>query len=161
MRDMQTSTARIMSNEGFVWPIRIYYEDTDAAGIVFYANYLKFFERARTEWLCHAGIDQRRLTAATGTVFVVRTTSVDYLAPARLGDELKIFSRIERFGRASVDFEQRAFREETVIATGTIRVVCVTLADMRPAPVSPEVLTALGANPVSTPDPYASLRASV
>src|SRR5260370_22713394 len=110
---------------GFVGSIRIYYEDTDAAGTVFYANYLKFFERARTEWLRARGIDQPRLTVETGTIFVVRKTTVDYLAPARLGEELRIDSRIERMGRASVDFRQQAWRGETLVATRTICVACL------------------------------------
>ena len=69
---------------GFVWPIRVYYEDTDAGGIVFYANYLKFFERARTEWLRACGVDQRKLAEESGALFVVRSTALDYRAPARL-----------------------------------------------------------------------------
>ena len=71
---------------GFTWPIRVYYEDTDAGGIVFYANYLKFFERARTEWLRACGVDQNRLVDEAGAIFVVRSTAVDYRAPARLDD---------------------------------------------------------------------------
>ena len=78
---------------GFIWPVRVYYEDTDAGGIVFYANYLKFFERARTEWLRACGIDQRQLADDTDAIFVVRSTSLDYRAPARLDDTLAITSR--------------------------------------------------------------------
>ncbi|MDC6130864.1 tol-pal system-associated acyl-CoA thioesterase, partial [Burkholderia gladioli] len=93
----------------FRWPVRVYYEDTDAGGIVYYANYLRFFERARTEWLRACGLDQRRLAAETGAMFVVRDTAVDYRAPARLDDPLTIVSRIERFGRASMIFVQEAW----------------------------------------------------
>src|SRR5882757_6557251 len=95
----------------FDWPLRVYYEDTDAGGIVFYANYLKFFERARTEWLRACGVDQNRLAAETGALFIVRSTSVDYRAPARLDDLVTVVSRIERIGRASVDFVQEAQRD--------------------------------------------------
>src|SRR5690349_5802137 len=74
----------------FTWPVRVYWEDTDAGGIVFYANYLKFFERARTEWLRSLGIEQRELRASTGGIFVVGETSVRYHRPARLDDELLV-----------------------------------------------------------------------
>jgi len=128
---------------GFVWPIRVYYEDTDAGGIVFYANYLKFFERARTEWLRACGVDQRKLADETGALFVVRSTALDYRAPARLDDVLRIVSRIERIGRASVDFAQEAWRDDTLLATGTIRVGCVDATEMKPAAIPPPVLAAL------------------
>ena len=90
--------------------MRVYYEDTDAGGIVFYANYLKFFERARTEWLRACGIDQRQLADDTDAIFVVRSTSLDYRAPARLDDTLAITSRPGRIGRASVEFAQEVVR---------------------------------------------------
>jgi acyl-CoA thioester hydrolase len=73
----------------FTWTVRVYYEDTDAGGIVFYANYLKFFERARTEWLRALGVGQQLMAEEHGALFVVKNTSVDYHAPARLDDELK------------------------------------------------------------------------
>jgi len=134
---------------GFVWPIRVYYEDTDAGGIVFYANYLKFFERARTEWLRACGIDQSRLAEETGALFIVRSTALDYRAPARLDDMLKIVSRVERLGRASVEFAQEAWRGDTLLATGSIRVGCVDSAALRPAAIPPPVLAALRRGPES------------
>ena len=79
-----TAPARPEAAEGFAWPLRVYWEDTDAGGIVFYANYLKFFERARTEWLRSLGIEQRRLREASGGMFIVSETSVRYREPARL-----------------------------------------------------------------------------
>ncbi|MEX3931354.1 tol-pal system-associated acyl-CoA thioesterase [Paraburkholderia phymatum] len=140
---MNMSDSQSDAETGFIWPIRVYYEDTDAGGIVFYANYLKFFERARTEWLRACGVDQRKLTEETGALFVVRSTALDYRAPARLDDVLRIVSRIERIGRASVDFAQEAWRDETLLATGTIRVGCVDSTAMKPAAIPPPVLTAL------------------
>jgi acyl-CoA thioester hydrolase len=125
----------------------VYYEDTDAGGIVFYANYLKFFERARTEWLRACGIDQNRLADETGAIFIVRSTAVDYRAPARLDDVVKVVSRIERLGRASVDFAQEAWREGTLLATGSIRVGCVERTALRPAAIPPQVLAALRRGP--------------
>ncbi|WP_020957394.1 YbgC/FadM family acyl-CoA thioesterase, partial [Ralstonia solanacearum] len=94
----------------FDWNLRVYWEDTDAGGVVFYANYLKFFERARTEWLRALGVDQQALADTTGAMFVVRSTAVDYRAPARLDDLLQIRSRMERVGPASVQFAQESWR---------------------------------------------------
>lgn len=100
MRAMTQPTRSPEAPSGFTWPVRVYYEDTDAGGIVFYANYLKFFERARTEWLRACGIDQQRVADETGAIFIVRSTALDYRAPARLDDMLTITSRIGRIGRA-------------------------------------------------------------
>jgi acyl-CoA thioester hydrolase len=143
MRRMNMSPSAPGSGIGFTWPIRVYYEDTDAGGIVFYANYLKFFERARTEWLRSCGIEQERLANEMGAVFIVRSTAVDYRAPARLDDVIQVTSRTERIGRASVDFSQEAWRDGTLLATGTIRVGCVDRAALRPAAIPAPVLAAL------------------
>ncbi|TAM04245.1 MAG: tol-pal system-associated acyl-CoA thioesterase [Paraburkholderia sp.] len=148
MRGMERSTSQADAvppgfRQGFTWPVRVYYEDTDAGGIVFYANYLKFFERARTEWLRACGVDQRRLADETGVLFVVRRTALDYRAPARLDDIVTIVSRIEKLGRASVDFMQEAWRGETLLVTGSIRVACVDGATMRPAAMPDHVYDAL------------------
>jgi acyl-CoA thioester hydrolase len=131
----------------FLWPIRVYFEDTDTGGIVFYANYLKYFERARTEWLRACGVSQRVLGESSGTMFVVRSTAVDYRAPARLDDEIEIRSVASRIGRASVDFDQQAWCEGTLLASGTIRVGCVDRATMKPAPIPAIALEALQTGP--------------
>ncbi len=94
--------------ETFIWNARIYYEDTDAGGIVFYANYLKFFERARTEWLRASGVSQQQLAQEFEVMFVVKATALDYHAPARLDDELRLTVVVEKLGRASVQFVQEA-----------------------------------------------------
>ncbi|RKP50942.1 tol-pal system-associated acyl-CoA thioesterase [Trinickia fusca] len=148
MRGMDMTTSRPEAESGFTWPIRVYYEDTDAGGIVFYANYLKYFERARTEWLRACGIDQCRLADETGIMFVVRHTAVDYRAPARLDDQLTIVSRIEKLGRASVDFAQQAWRGDVLLATGDIRVACVERTALKPAALPATVATALERGPV-------------
>lgn len=128
----------------FAWKVRVYYEDTDAGGVVFYANYLKFFERARTEWLRKTGIQQRALSESKQTMFVVKSTSVDYHAPAKLDDELKLTVVVERLGRASVEFMQEAWHindtEERLLATGRIKVACVHTMTFRPSPIPEEVL---------------------
>jgi acyl-CoA thioester hydrolase len=147
MRRMNMSTSQPGAEIGFTWPIRVYYEDTDAGGIVFYANYLKFFERARTEWLRACGVDQNRLANETGAIFIVRSTAVDYRAPARLDDVVNVVSRIERLGRASVDFAQEAWRDGTLLAVGSIRVGCVERTALRPAAIPPPVLAALRRGP--------------
>src|ERR1700742_1955559 len=147
MRRMNMSPSEPDAGIGFIWPIRVYYEDTDAGGIVFYANYLKFFERARTEWLRACGVDQNRLAEETGAIFIVRSTAVDYRAPARLDDIVKIVSRIERLGRASVDFVQEAWREGTLLAVGSVRVGCVDRVTLRPAAIPASVLVALRGGP--------------
>lgn len=131
----------------YEWRIRVYYEDTDAGGVVFYANYLKFFERARTEWLRAAGVGQQTLLEKDRAMFVVKSTAVDYHAPARLDDELILTVEIERLGRASVHFVQHAWRNDgdaaQLIATGKIRVACVDADSFRPAGIPDRVLTAI------------------
>ncbi|WP_133650348.1 tol-pal system-associated acyl-CoA thioesterase [Paraburkholderia flava] len=150
MRGMNMSSSQPGTEIGFTWPIRVYYEDTDTGGIVFYANYLKFFERARTEWLRACGVDQQRLADETGTMFIVRSTALDYRAPARLDDLIMVISRIERLGRASVDFIQEAWRDGTLLATGSIKVGCVERSAFKATAIPPPVLAALRRGPVTT-----------
>jgi acyl-CoA thioester hydrolase len=116
----------------FDWTVRVYYEDTDAGGIVFYANYLKFFERARTEWLRAAGIGQQDLLDTEGAAFVVRNASIDYVAPARLDDEIRLTTTIQKLGRASVHFFQQAWRGEQLLTSANVKVGCVDAKTMRP-----------------------------
>ena len=123
----------------FDWPVRVYYEDTDAGGIVFYANYLKFFERARTEWLRATGVQQQALLDADGTAFVVKSASLDYHAPARLDDELTIRTTVDKLGRASVLFLQQAWRGETLLTSASVKVGCVDLTTMRPRSLPEDV----------------------
>ena len=127
----------------FVFDIRVYYEDTDAGGVVFYANYLKFFERARTEWLRALGFDQSDMAERLQRVFVVASLDMDYRKPARLDDLLTIRSRVTRLGRASVHFAQRAERRGELIAEGNIQVCCVDTTHMRPAELPPGVRDSL------------------
>jgi len=119
----------------FILPARVYYEDTDAAGVVYYASYLKFFERCRTEWMRNIGQGQQALFDAHGLAFVVRNVNLDYLAPARLDDLLAIELSVEKLGRAQVIFRQRARREDKILVDGTVQVACVDLAKMKSAPI--------------------------
>lgn len=121
----------------FTWPVRIYYEDTDAGGIVFYANYLKFFERARTEWLRASGVNQQNLAETDGAIFVVKNANIDYHAPAKLDDELELTLNIEKLGRASVQFLQQAWRGDVLLASASVKVGCVDAATLRPRPLPP------------------------
>jgi len=123
----------------FLLDVRVYYEDTDAAGVVFYANYLKFFERARTEWLRALGFDQSVLVAEAGRLFVVHSLDMAYRRPARLDDVLAIRSRVTRVGRASIHFAQRAERRGELLAEGSIQVCCVDATHMRPAELPPGI----------------------
>ncbi|MDN4060426.1 tol-pal system-associated acyl-CoA thioesterase [Massilia sp. YIM B02769] len=116
----------------FTWPVRVYYEDTDAGGIVFYANYLKFFERARTEWLRAAGIGQQDLIESDNAGFVVKSATIDYHAPARLDDEITLTLAIEKLGRASVQFAQKAYKGDQLLVEASVKVGCVDLASVRP-----------------------------
>jgi acyl-CoA thioester hydrolase len=121
----------------FTWQVRIYYEDTDAGGIVFYANYLKFFERARTEWLRATGVNQQALAEADGAIFVVKHASIDYNAPAKLDDVLDLTLTIAKLGRASIEFDQQAWRGQTLLASARVKVGCVDAATLRPRALPP------------------------
>ena len=129
----------------FEFPIRVYWEDTDAGGIVFYANYLKFFERARTEWLRSLGVEQSKLRETTGGIFVVGETSVRYHRPARLDDELLVTANVQETGRASLIIVQQAFlqRGKALLCDGTIRIGWVEAESLKPARIPPTILEAL------------------
>ena len=129
----------------FQFPVRVYWEDTDAGGIVFYANYLKFFERARTEWLRALGISQSRLRETTGGMFVVSETSVRYLRPARLDDELLVTARLQEAGRASLIIAQQALQKNggALLCEGTIRIGWVDAASLQPARIPSVILESL------------------
>ncbi|MGC1172903.1 tol-pal system-associated acyl-CoA thioesterase [Polaromonas sp.] len=135
------------TGQAFQWPMRVYWEDTDAGGIVFYANYLKFFERSRTEWLRSLGIEQQRLRERTGGIFVVTKTTVRYHRPARLDDELIVTARLIEKGRASLIIAQSALlkseREQVLLSEGTIRIGWVEAASLKPARIPAHLLDRL------------------
>ena len=123
--------------------VRVYWEDTDAGGIVFYANYLKFFERARTEWLRALGHGQHDLLAATGCMFVVQDTRVRFLKPARLDDLLVVTVDVRERGRASLRIAQQAWRGTDLLTEGEIRIGCVERATMKPHRIPGPLLEAI------------------
>jgi acyl-CoA thioester hydrolase len=119
--------------------MRIYWEDTDAAGIVFYANYLKFFERARTEWLRSLGFGQEQLRTGAGIAFVVSETRLRYRRPARLDDVIDVSVAVVHLGQASLEIAQEARRAGDLLADGTIRIGCVELGTFRPCRIPNEI----------------------
>ena len=123
-------------------PVRVYYEDTDAAGIVYHATYLAFAERARTEMLRCLGLDHRTLRESLGLVFTVRRLTIDYLAPARLDDLLEVETRIVRMGGASLDLEQRVLRAPQLLARLDLRLALLG-TDLRVARLPRALLAAL------------------
>lgn len=125
--------------------LRVYWEDTDAGGVVFYANYLKFFERARTEWLRAAGFEQQALRESTGAIFVVSQTTVRYLRPARLDDWLSVGVQPREVGGASMTLFQQAWRAQELLAEGEIRVGCVDAGSLRPRRIPAALLERLRA----------------
>ena len=125
------------------FPIRVYYEDTDLAGIVYYANYLKFIERARTEWVRGLGIDQGRLKAEEGIVFAVRRVEADYLRPAKFDDELTVVTRPEAVTGARIVLEQSVLRGGEILFQAHVTLVCLTDTG-HAARVPPELRLKLG-----------------
>ena len=117
---------------GFAWRTRVYWEDTDGGGVVYYANYLKFMERARTEWLRALGHSQAELVERHGFVFAVVEVKVNYRRPARLDDELLVSCDPKPEGRASIRFGQTIRRAGVVLAEGEVRVACVDAKTFRP-----------------------------
>ncbi len=129
--------------EVFRHPVRVYWEDTDAGGVVFYANYLKFFERARTEWLRSLGFEQEALRAQTGAIFVVADTRVRYQRPARLDDLLAVTVVLRLAGKASLHISQQAWRGTQLLAEGEIRIGCVDQGTLRPTRIPTAILDRL------------------
>lgn len=121
----------------FVWPVRVYYEDTDCGGVVYYANYLKFMERARTERLRAMGFEQDRLREQENVLFTVHSAQVDFRRPARFNDELEVTAEIFRQRRASIIFAQEIRRagESDVLCSGHVNIACVDARSFKPAPI--------------------------
>jgi acyl-CoA thioester hydrolase len=138
-KDMPANTAGRVSS----LDIRVYYEDTDAGGVMYYANYLKFFERGRTEWLRRLGVDHSGVAAKDHRLFVVKQVEIQYRKPAKLDDLLDIRSTIVRLGRASILFAQKAFRGSELLCESDIQVCCVDATTFRPIELTPELRTLL------------------
>jgi acyl-CoA thioester hydrolase len=127
----------------FIWQVRVYYEDTDSGGVVYYANYLRFLERARTEWLRSFGIEQDQLAQQDGIIFAVRSVQLEYVKPAKFNDLLDVSVAISKQGKASLTFEQavrRADGERRLLCLGQVKVACLTADTLRPT-VIPEKIS--------------------
>ncbi|MGL4767047.1 MAG: tol-pal system-associated acyl-CoA thioesterase [Formosimonas sp.] len=127
-----------MANPIFELPMKLYFEDTDAMGIVYHANYLKFFERARTEWFRVAGLHHMEL-AKLGVGFVIRKTEMEWLAPLTLDDEIVATAQVSKMGNASVDLEQTVVRNGQVVCRAQILMVCVDFKSKKPQAVPADI----------------------
>lgn len=123
----------------FDWPVRVYYEDTDGGGVVYHANYLKYMERARTEWLRSLGFDQGVLRNEAGVIFVVRNIALQYRRSACFDDALTVTTGLSRTGRSLLVFEQTIYRNHTVLTEATVEVVCVSAAGFKPVSIPPAI----------------------
>jgi acyl-CoA thioester hydrolase len=131
---------------GFQWQVRVYYEDTDSGGVVYYANYLRFMERARTEWMRELGFEQDRLLQDTGLLFAVRSASLEFIAPARFNDLLDVTAEVVQRGRASLGFRQEIARHDTphdVLCSGQVKIACLDAASFKPQPIPDVILKEL------------------
>ena len=131
-----------MKIKKFIWPVRVYYEDTDAGGVVFYAHYLKFFERTRTEMLRAMGYEQDVLMINPGIVFAVRSVQIEYLKSARFNELIEVSAEIIDAKRASLTFEQLITRGDDVLCTSITRIACLDANTMRPKEI-PKILQEL------------------
>ena len=132
------------SPDSFRWPVRVYWEDTDAGGVVYHASYLRFMERARTEWLRVRGIDQSAVKTATGLAFLVRDMHIDFLRAAVLDDELSVTVEVKERRAASILFGQTISRADGIaLIQAQVRVACVDLQQMRPAKIPADLIPGL------------------
>lgn len=129
--------------KNFSWPVRVYYEDTDAGGVVFYANYLKFYERARTEMLRAMGFEQDNLITNDAIIFVVRSVQVDYLRPAKFNDLIDVSAELSLVKSASLSFKQNITRQNEVLSSAIIRIACLDADTMRPKLIPEKLKLAL------------------
>ena len=134
-RDDARASDTQASSQPFTLPVRVYYEDTDAGGVVYYANYLKFCERARTEWLRTIGVSQQALIDEQGLAFVVRSVQADYLASARLDDALEVVTRVAMLRRASILFEQQVMRGQELLFTTRVLLASIDLHRQKPVAI--------------------------
>lgn len=125
----------------FTWPVRVYYEDTDFGGVVYYANYLKFMERARTEYLRHLGYEQDTLIENENIIFAVRSVSVDYHSPAHFNEQLEVSAKVIECKKASMLFEQTIYRQQDskLLCSGTVRIASLKADTFKPCPVPAKI----------------------
>ncbi len=134
----------------FRWPVRVYYEDTDTTGVVYYANYLRYLERARTEWLAALGFAVTGLENEHGVVFVVHRLQIEYRRPARLGDALDVTVTIIDLGRTRLGVRQDTMRDGDVLTSANVALACVNSVDLRPARIPAVLATRLRGEPIES-----------
>ena len=135
----------VVSAPAFAWPLRVYFEDTDAGGVVYHAAYLCFLERARTEWLRTRGIEQSQLAARHDTLFAISKIEIAFLFPARLDDQLRVSCQAGRVGGASLWFSQDVVRvvDNQTLVTARVRAACLSAGTFRPRPIPKHLLPEL------------------
>jgi acyl-CoA thioester hydrolase len=139
-----SDNATILATDPFQWPVRVYWEDTDAGGVVYHASYLRFMERARTEWLRGMGISQSAVKESTGLAFLVREMQIDFLRAALLDDELSVSVEVKERRAASILFAQTIRRADGVeLIRATVRVACVDVNRMRPVQIPADLIPGL------------------
>ena len=130
--------------EPFSWPIRVYYEDTDRGGVVYYANYLKFLERARTEWLRALGFGQTELATRDRIAFVVRSVAIDYIKPSLFDDSLQVTVELVKVGASQIVVAQQVMRAGEVLVTAEVKVACVDAQTFKPVILPKSIVTRIG-----------------
>ena len=128
----------------FSWPVRVYYEDTDRGGVVYHANYLKYLERARTEWLRALGFEQTALAAVHGVVFVVRSISLEYLKPARFDDALDVSVELRETGASRLAMNQFVRRGTEELVAAQVQIACVNTLSFRPVRIPGPIIAKIG-----------------
>lgn len=128
----------------FNWPVRVYYEDTDAGGVVYHSNYLNFMERARTEWLRHLGFEQTYLKESLNVIFVVHSMQIAFKKPAKFNDLLNVSTEIIKLGRGSLEFLQKITVNQQTLIEAHVKLACVHDQSFKPVAIPAPVLAALG-----------------
>ena len=125
----------------FIWPVRVYYEDTDSGGVVYHSNYLNFMERARTEWLRHLQLEQDQLIRNYDLIFVVRSVNIDFLKPALFNEALQVLTTIKKLARASVVFEQKIIREvdQQILTRAEVKIASISMINKKPMAIPPNL----------------------
>jgi len=127
-------------NSLFTWQVRVYYEDTDSGGVVYHSNYLKFMERARTEWLRHLGFEQTYLNEAFNVIFVVHSIQIEFKRPAKFNDLLTITNELGKVGHGSFEFLQKIMCNDQLLAQAQVKVACVSMRTFKPVAVPKPLL---------------------
>ena len=144
MRRAKTQHSTLNTQHFFSWPVRVYYEDTDLGGVVYYANYLKFLERARTEWLRARGFEQTALAAVHEVMFIVRSIALDYRKPARFNEELEVTVEPQEIGASRIELHQVVRRGKEDLVTAKVEIACVNTATFRPVRIPEPVIAKIG-----------------